>query len=275
MNRIKLLSMGLLAGITLISVAQKEYFKTPYTDNKLEISCKVEKLVSRTGEDEKYANTELANDKISIAMKKNKLPFGAVEYAFIIKSSNSKRLLLRPLITVDVPAGNLTWWNGYNNMRKLSFDPCDINLSNWFPANAAFNNKYAMVVGINPVYLYSRVDSGKIRTKQGDKLFLGLPLVLEPGKTFKYSFVVSSCRARYGYRDIVQHWYDIFPKAFSPAEGIDPDVISGESSYMYWKPQTVSEKFVGDFIRRLFGGRGSWEWCYKPLCAWRRLGDFR
>lgn len=271
MNRLKLGAIGLLAGVSLVANAQKEYFKSPYSNKKLAVSWKIKKLVSKVGEKEKYKAIDLAKDKVRVSMKRNKLPLDTVEYVFKIQSSNPKRLLLRPIITVDVPAGNLNWWNGYNYMRKLSFDPCDINLSNWFPANAAFNNKHAVVVGINPTYLYSRVDSGKVKTSQGNKLFLGLPFVLEPGDTFDYSFVISACRSRYGYRDIVQHWYDVFPKAFEPADKINPDVISGESSYMYWKPQTVNEKFIGDFIRRLFGGRGSWEWCYKPFV---RGGDW-
>lgn len=271
MSWLRTSTVTLITGISLISNAQKENYESPHLNKKISVSWRMEKLVSKTGEEEQFKTIAPEKENIIVKMKRNKLPMGAVEFDFTAHNNGSKTLLLRPLVTVDVPNGNLTWWNGYNNMRKITFDPCDINLSNWFPANAAYNENKAVVVGINPMYLYSRVDSGKVSTPKGDKLFLGLPFVLEPGKIFKYSFVVSACRSRYGYRDIVQHWYDVFPKAFNPADRIDPDVISGESSYMYWKPNTINEKFVGDFIRRLFNGRGSWEWCYKPFV---RGGDW-
>ena len=262
---------SLITGLSLISSAEKVIYKSSLLDKKIKILWRMEKLVSKVGETEQFRAVDCDKEGIEITFKKNKLPLGAVEFAFVARNKRGKNLYLRPLITVDVPDGNLNWWNGYNNMRKLTFDPCDTDLANWFPASAAYNKVKAVVVGINPIYLYSRIDSGKLATSEGNKLFLGLPFVLEPSKTFKYSFVVSACRSRYGYRDIVQHWYDIFPEAFNPADGINPDVISGESSYMYWKPETVNEKFVGDFIRRLFNGRGSWEWCYKPFV---RGGDW-
>jgi hypothetical protein len=246
-------------------------YESRLLNKKINVSWKLQKLISARGQAEKYKDVNPAADKLEVSMKTNKLPEGAVEYAFKAKNNSAKPLYLRPVVTVDVPNGKLNWWNGYNYMRKLTFDPSDINLSNWFPACAAYNQTNGVVLGINPMYLYSRVDSGKLNTRKGDKLFMALPFIVEPGKDFDYSFVVSSCKTRYGYRDIVQHWYDVFPKAYNPAPGINPDVISGESSYMYWNPNTTNMKFVGDFIRRMFGGRGSWEWCYKPFV---RGGDW-
>ena len=271
MKWLKCSVISLAIGVSLIVDADGENYKSPYLNKEIAVSWRMEKLVSKLGETESFKTINAKKENITISVQRNKLPLGAVEFAFTACSSSQKNLLLRPYITVDVPNGNLTWWNGYNNMRKITFDSYDTNLTNWFPASAAYNKTNAVVVGINPMYLYSRVDSGKVATPKGDKLFLALPFVLEPGKIFKYSFVVSACRSRYGYRDIVQHWYDVFPKAFNSADGIDPNIISGESSYMYWKPNTVNEKFVGDFIRRMFSGRGSWEWCYKPFI---RGGDW-
>jgi hypothetical protein len=261
----------LLLNLALATYLKAENYKNPNSNLNVKVSWHIEKLISKTGEKEKFEKITPENENIKLALKYNKLPEGAIEYEFTAHNNGNKKLYLRPVATIDIPQGEFSCWNGYNYMRKISFDKNDTNLSNWFPACAAYNKENAIVLGINPIYLYSRIESGKLSTSKGEKLYINLPFILEPKSTFKYSFVVSTCRSRYGYRDIVQHWYDVFPEAFNPADGIDQNVISGESSFMYWYPKTINEKYTEDLIRRMFAGRGSWEWCYKPFI---RGGDW-
>ena len=270
MNLLKISVLSILVGTLCSAKAATENYKSPFWKEKVKISWYMEKLISGVGQEEKYKKIDPQSEKIKINLKVKKLPEGAVEYAFVAENKGKKQLFLRPVITADIPEGCPELWNGYSNMRKLVYDPFDVKLSNWFPACAAYNKSQALVLGINPTYLYSRVESGKLETPKGNKLFIGLPFVIEPGKTFDYSFVVSACRSRYGYRDIVQHWYDVFHKAFRPATDIDPSVISG-FSFMFWRPHGINERFAGDFNRRMFGGKKSWDWCYRPFV---RGGDW-
>ena len=246
----------------------EDVFQATHLPGDVKIVWKLEELTSKLGESENFKPTVSRGDVI-LRTETKRLPLGAKERLFSISGKSRQRSLLRLTVTAAVPSGFKSYWNGYNGMRKLTFDSFDGDLSSWFPAMAAIYGNHAFAFGLNPESLYSRVDAGK--SKDG-RLSIAFPFVLEPGGRFDCSVVMSACDSRYGYRDIVQNWYDIFPKAYAPAEGIDPRVISGESSYMYWKPETVKgERFVGDFIRRLFGGRGTWEWCYAPFA---RGGDW-
>lgn len=258
--------------LCIISVYVAGYdFKSSLLPEKVKISYQLDKLVSKAGEPERYQKIE--PEKLSLEQKQSikQIATDAVELSFTIKNNSKEAVFLRPFVTVDIPFAESSWWNGYLNINKLKFDPADNNLSTWFPANAVHDDQSALIIGINPMKIYSRVDSDKIVKDEKGQLYLALPVYLEPGKVFDYSFVVASTPARYGYHDVIQKWYDLFPAAFKPAPGINPDMISGEASYLYWKPEVVKYKFVGDLLRRIYGGRGSWEWCYKPFI---RGGDW-
>lgn len=251
--------------------AGEAMFKSSLLPGGVPVRWKLEKLVSAPGEAERYEDFSARDAGIEYTESEKQLGPDAVEYLFAIKNISAGPLFLRPSITADIPFPAPEWWNGYLNLNKLKFDPLDNNLSTWFPANAAFDGKSALILGIDPLKLYSRVDSEKISRDGKEQLFLALPVYLEPGRSFEFSYVVAASNARYGYHDVIQKWYDLFPRAFNPAEGIDPGLISGEASYLYWKPEVVKYNFVGDLLRRIYGGRGCWEWCYRPFI---RGGDW-
>jgi|GEM_PF-3323684 hypothetical protein len=251
--------------------AGDDVFKSPLLSGEVPVRWALEKLVSAPGEEERYEAYSISNPDIQYSESRKQPGPDAVEYLFTLKNVSDKPLFLRPSVTADVPFRSPEWWNGYLNLNKLKFDPLDNNLSTWFPANAVYDGKTALILGVDPLKLYSRVDSDKIGADGKEKLFLALPVYLEPGKTFEYSYVVAASNARYGYHDVIQKWYDLFPAVFNPADQIDPDLISGEASYLYWKPEVVKYNFVSDLLRRIYGGRGCWEWCYRPFV---RGGDW-
>ncbi len=261
-----------LLGGTVVSNAGKTEFSSPLLKGKNVVSWQFEQLQSAPGKKEIFKKVSPEQIKVTLKKSIQKLADGAVEYQFNAVNKSGKQLFLRSVIELTVNRKKVNFFNGYENMRKIVFDPNDVTLSNWFPTNAAYDNNSALILGLNPMDLYSRIDSGRIKDKNGNvKLYLATPFVLEPGKSFTWSYVVAACHSRYGRHDIVQHWYELFPKAFGPADKINRSVLSGESSYAYWKPQKIGYKFVGDLIRRMFGGRGSWEWCYAPSA---RAGDW-
>lgn len=268
MKKLWLLSIILL---TVGAQAGEDMFKSPRLPGGVPIRWKLEKLVSAPGQPEAYEETTPEKAGVQYTETKKSLGDDAAEYLFTLKNTSGKALFLRPSLTADIPFKSPTWWNGYLNLNKLKFDPEDNNLSTWFPANAAFDAKSALIVGIDPMKLYSRVDSDKIAGPGNEQLFLALPVYLEPGKSVEYSYVVAASSARYGYHDVIQKWYDLFPQAFQPADRIDPELISGEASYFYWKPEMVKYRFISDLLRRIYGGRGCWEWCYRPFI---RGGDW-
>ncbi len=257
----------------LLNAADREpIFRSPFLKGAVPVYSRLEILTSQPGKPEKFKTVSPAEIKVKLEKSVRKLPMEAMEYYFKATNNDSKRLFLRPVFEAGVPSGKTKFFNGYQDTRKLVFDPNDAVLSNWFPTNAAYDKSSALIIGMNPKMLYSRIDSGRTKDKSGKvKLFLSTPFTLAPGESFDYSFVVSASSSRYGHKDVVQHWYDLFPKLFGPADKIDKAVLSGESSYLFWKPQALKQENTSDLIRRLFGGRGSWEWCYKPFI---RMGDW-
>ena len=234
---------------------------------KVKVSYILEELISKAGEAEKYKT--IVPEKAKIAWSENIIKRGnALDINITITNNSDKPRFLRVLASAAVPFAKFDWWNGYVNVNDQKFDPADKILSTWFPANAAIGKDNALILGLDPMILCSRVISG-ITDK--NTLQIGLPVYLEPGKSFAANFTAAAVPAKYGYHDVIQAWYDLFPNAYQPPKDIAIETISGEASYMYWKPGTYAGPHQYDLLRRFYGGRGCWEWCYKPFV---RGGDW-
>ncbi len=264
-----LLAGALLAGLVPCAMplqAQhltREEVALPGLDTPARFETRLLRLVSPTGEPERYEPME-ADAKTVV---EEPAP-GTRIYRTTLTNPGTEPLLAKLTARAQIPQAQYAWWNGYANQISQRFEG-DSLLSMWFPANAALGGGRAFVLGLDPAEVYSRVESR--HDKAGRALLMEVPLVLEPGASRTVSFVVTSCPARYGYRDVVQHYYDLFAKAYAPVEGIDPAVLSTQSTYLYWKPQNYGQPLTPDMIRRFSGGAGGWEWCYKPFV---RGGDW-
>ncbi|MBR2345780.1 MAG: hypothetical protein IKA71_08370 [Lentisphaeria bacterium] len=264
MKKVFFLSLLLLGTIT----AAGAELRSALLPKPVKINWYIEQLTSKPGEEETYQTVTPAKVAVTHSAKTGD---ARTDLKITLKNNAAKPQFLRVTATAEIPFDNYRWWNGYVNDNSLKFDPADKILSTWFPANAAIAKNTALILGLDPMLLASRVDS--FVTRRGDKQFLtvALPVYLEPGIEFKAGFTAAATRAKYDYHDVIQHWYDLFPNAYMPADRISKDVISGEASYMYWTPNKFDVKFPSDLLRRYYGGRGCWEWCYKPFV---RAGDW-
>lgn len=264
---------GCLVAVAGSALAGHLEFKSARLPGRVEVVHTLEQLVEGKAKEESYR--AVAPEKIGVALTEGsaRLDDDAVRLDFELLNRTKEPLFLRLKVTASIPFGQATHWNGYLNLNTLKFDPDDVSLSNFFPANAVYDRNSALILGLDPLMLCSRVVSDKIAAAggRGEALLLALPVYLEPGVPFKAGIVVAAAPARYGYHDVIQRWYDLFPSAYRPADRIHPWTISGESSYLFWNPDQAGYRFNGDLIRRLFGGRGTWEWCYKPFV---RGGDW-
>ncbi len=253
--------------LTVSAMAADVKFSSQLLPETVKISTQLEELISKTGETEKFKTITPAAAKISWK-EEIKQRGNAVDIKITITNNSDKPRFLRVLTSAPVPFAKFDWWNGYVNSNNQKFDPADKILSTWFPANAAIGEKNAFILGLDPMILCSRVVSG---ISKKNELQIGLPVYLEPGRSFNANFTAAAVPAKYGYHDVVQAWYDLFPNAYQPPKDIAIETISGEASYMYWKPGTYAGPHQYDLLRRFYGGRGCWEWCYKPFV---RAGDW-
>ncbi len=269
----KMRKLLVLSGLILsIAVGAGEAeLKSALLPRPVTLQWQLEQLVSGTTAPERFAAVDPKAIGVECSEQMKRRGNDVADLQVRLKNTSSQPLLLKLSVTAAIPFPQFTWWNGYLNQNRLKFDPDDNNLSNWFPVNAAYDAGSALILGLDPLMLCSRIISDRIQENGMEKLLVALPVYLEPGKTFEANLTAAAVPARYGYHDVIQGWYELFPAAFRPAAQIDPDVISGETSYLYWKPENFDYHFTGDLIRRFFGGRGSWEWCYKPFI---RGGDW-
>lgn len=263
----KLLCLAVLLFSAAAVIAGGADFSSKLLPGTVKVSWRLEELVSKVNEAEKFKTIDPAASGIDWKEKCIKRG-NAMDIRITITNKSGKPRFLRVLTSAPVPFAKFDWWNGYANANTLKFDPADKILSTWFPTNAALGDKNAFIIGLDPMILCSGVSSG-ISGK--NELMLGLPVYLEPGKSFDANFCAAAVPAKYGYHDVIQAWYDLFPNAYQPPKEIAIETISGEASYMYWHPNSFAGPHQYDMLRRFYGGRGSWEWCYKP---WVRAGDW-
>lgn len=264
--------LAILLGTLLIALpafAQRSESKVnlPSLGKDCILDVTVSRLTSDPDKPEVYSPiNNLKEAGLELEGKSSKLGADAVALRYTLRNNTDKRMLLKISASAAIPLENYTWWNGYAEKPTERFEG-DSLLSIWFPASAAIGKDRAFVLGLNPRDLYSRVES--FRNK--DTLVIDIPLVAEPHSSSEASFIVSACSARYGYRDVVQHYYDLFPEAYRPAEGISDSVISTQTTYLFWKPANYAVSVASDLIRRYTDGKGGWEWCYAPFL---RGGDW-
>ena len=268
MAKSRLVTLLALAAFT-VSAGSAE-FKSAGLPRPVAVDWRLDELTSGTGNEEVYRTVTPKQLDLEWREKTSVRP-DALDVVIDLKNTGDKVRLIRVAATAAVPFRDFQWWNGYLNTNTVKFDPGDKLLSVWFPANAAISGGTALILGLDPMQMCSRVVSEREDAAGGTKLLVALPVYLEPGKRFQAKFTVAATKAKFGYHDVIQRWYDLFPAAYRPADGISPDVISGESSYMYWKPENFPLHFHSDLLRRYYGGQGSWEWCYKPFI---RAGDW-
>jgi len=216
----------------------------------------VKVLWSISGKDRNQTTVKYSEKKISA---------DAAEYLMTVKNNSNKPLMLTPAAEVEVPFAKPEFWNGYVRAGEATFDPGDKLLSTWFPAQAAFKDGKALIMGVNPMSLYSRIDSGSISRNNRNFLRIAFPVYLEAGKKFTCSVVLTATYARYKYHDVIQKYYDLFPNAYKPAIFVSDGIISSETGYLFWNQNKFEYKYPSEVIRRVFAGRSSWEWCYKPF----------
>jgi len=229
----------------------------------------LEELTGSSGKKETCRLVKPEENLVSLRNATRTIDPEAVEYRVTLTNASDKPLFLRYSARLPVPEKSVCW-NGY--LRKQEqFDPGNKNLSTWFPALAAFAEKKAHLLGLNPLDLVSRIEAGTQQIDGKKHLVLQLPLYLEPGKQCTFRFVSAEGPGDFGGRDAVQRWYDLFPEAFQPAPGIDPKIISGEAGYLFWNREKSKLKKPEELLRRFCGGLGTWEWCYKGFV---RGGDW-
>lgn len=263
-------ALGLILPVLCLS-AGEALFPVYWSADRLPVRWRLEELSSPADAPEAYQAVAAGDARISQAETRRELAGGAWEYQFVLQNLSQEALFLRPLVELEHSQAGARFWNGYLRPGNTQFDPGDKSLSTWFPAHAALADGRAVVLGVNPSYLYSRVDSSLQDAEGKSALRLAFPVYLEPGRSFRYSFVLAAVPAQHGYHDVIQTWYDLFPESFRPVPGVHPDLISSETGYLFWNAEKKGIAYNGDLIRRIFGGYGTWEWCYKPFV---RGGDW-
>lgn len=263
----KKLYFAALALAMAAAVAGNVKFTSSLLPGNVNVSYRLEELISKPGEADKFKTIDPAKAEI-IWKEQVKKRGNAIDIKINITNKTDKPRFLQVSAFASNPFAKFDWWNGYVSADMVKFDPADKILSTWFPASAAIGEKNALILGLDPLLLCSRVVS---QLSDKNELQISLPVYLEPGKSFDANYTVAAVPAKYGYHDVIQAWYDLFPEAYQPAKDIAPETISGEASYLYWKPGNTAGPHQYDLLRRFYGGRGCWEWCYKPFI---RAGDW-
>ncbi|MDR1281038.1 MAG: hypothetical protein LBK99_09480, partial [Opitutaceae bacterium] len=256
--------------VPALSAAEKFSWKLPGLEQETRGAWTLKNLTSPKDANEIFEEID-APSKIGISARitQEKKAGNAVIVRVLLRNDGKQTRFLKSAFSVASPMQGFLWWNGYANTIKTRFDPSDANLSAWFPANALIGREAGFSLGLDPREVFSRVDTG--RGTDGTTLLLDIPVVLNAGEQRTTSFVVTSFPARYGYRDVIQNYYDLFPEAYRPVENMHPSILSTESTYLFWTPKPYGIEHTDDMIRRLTGGRGGWEWCYAPFL---RGGDW-
>ena len=240
----------------------------------VQFTLSLDALVSAQGEEERYGNFDAGKAKVLFCSSCNKRQNDSIwDASAAVTNRSDKPLFLRLVFRAGIPAKDYRFWNGYLNQSKTSKkEPGDI--ETLFPAIAAVSESASLAMGLNPSMLASRVDTSCVTENGKDWLQIAFPVYLLPEEGFDAKVALTSAKARYLWRDVVERWYEIFAKEFAPADSLHPGVLSAEASYLFWKPQNMGLTTGKDreaAIRKSFGNRPCWDWCYKPFI---RGGDW-
>ena len=237
-------------------------------------SLSLDELVSARDEDERYAPCAVAPGRIAFASSCARRPGAdAWDASASVTNLSSRPRFLRLVFRAKVPFAKYTFWGGYlnqGNVEKVE----ESNISSLFPAIAAIAPDASLVLGFDPMMLAARVDTSCEKTAVGDALVFAFPVYLPPGDGFVARMTLASAPARYLWHDVVEKWYELFPKAFAPSDNIHPGVMAAEASYLFWKPKNFgisNDVERAAALRKAFGNRPCWDWCYKPFL---RGGDW-
>ena len=242
--------------------------------SKAAFSFALDELVSARDEDERYAPCRPDDGEVSLSSSCVRRAGADVwDACASVTNASSRPRFLRLVFRAGIPFAKYTFWNGYlnqGNVEKVE----ESNISSLFPAIAAIAPEASLVLGLDPMMLAARVDTSCEKAADGDSLAFAFPVYLPPGDGFTARMTLASAPARYLWHDVVEKWYELFPAAFAPADGIHPGVLAPEASYLFWKPETLG--YTGAVaraaaIRKAFGNRPCWDWCYKPFL---RGGDW-
>lgn len=235
----------------------------------------LEELVSGRGAEERYAPVASADRGLIFRHDESRRTVGdeVVEYRVGVKNAGTAPRFLRIVCRERIPFKSFDFWNGYLNQLRRDRTSGE-GITALFPAIAALTKDRARVFGMNPMMCASRVDTECERDGSQAALKIAFPVYLLPGKSFTAHLAATTCKARYRWHDVVERWYEIFPKAFAVADGVHPGVAGSEAGYLFWYPEKYGlarGESCDRRLREVFGNQPFWEWCYKPFV---RGGDW-
>ena len=237
-------------------------------------SLALDELASARDEDERYATCNLSAGDVKLASScVRRVDADAWDAVATVTNTSPRPRFLRLVFRAAIPFAKFTFWNGYLNQGNVE----NINegsISSWFPAIAAVVSDASLVLGLDPMMLAARVDTSCEKTADGEALAFAFPVYLPPGDGFTARMTLASAPSRYLWHDVVEKWYELFPKAFAPAESVHPGVMAAEASYLFWDSEKLGVTGVvarTAAIRKAFGSHPCWDWCYKPFL---RGGDW-
>ena len=247
--------------------------------NPVAFSLSLDELVSARGEDEKYAPCDLAVGGVKLSSScVRRTDADAWDARACVSSASPRPRFLRLVFRAKVPFAKYTFWNGYTNQKNMGQNRASVGekeaLAYLFPAFAAIGEGRSLVLGFDPTMLAARIDTGRTQSSAGDALEMAFPVYLPPGDSFEARVTLASAPARYRWRDVVETWYALFPKAFAPLPDVHPGLHSAEADYIFWNPKHAGLSSITDqanALKKHFGGRPCWEWCYRPFA---RAGDW-
>ena len=237
-------------------------------------SLSLDELVSARGEDERYAPCDRAAGDIAFSASCARRASGdAWDASASVTNRCARPRFLRLVFRAAIPFREYSFWNGYLNQGN-SEKVTEGSISSLFPAIAAIARDASLVLGLDPTMDAGRVDTTRTKADGREFLEMSFPVYLPPNDGFVARVALASAPSRYLWHDVVEKWYELFPAAFAPAEGVHPGVLSAEASYLFWKPESLGITTKVDrasALRKVFGNRPCWDWCYKPFV---RGGDW-
>jgi hypothetical protein len=138
-------------------------------------------------------------------------------------------------------------WDGTTPLERDSLDYT-------FPLACAYDADQGLAVGMPPDVIVSTLHCAA----RGGKLLYETRLVVDAAHPQAISFVAYRFEPTFGYRDAVQDYYELFPAAFRPSEGLDPRIY-GVGGYHLSSHR--SRRLQINSIRR---AHTDWEWSYAP-----------
>jgi len=182
-------------------------------------------------------------------------------------------------VTIALPCFSLDgsqYWDGFNAYKALDRRIRRDDMAGLFPLSAVYRDN-GIAVGIDAhemrSYLRAELDPASRRVSYSTRMVLG------PNGTDSITFVAFGFRNHFGWRDAVQHYYDIFPEIFQPRPDIDPRINGPCIRYLFWSwsragsqtPISATPRNAFELIRRAscFGT----DWCYAAACG-ARVGDW-